>query len=333
MNKQNAILTVIVLLISICSFAQVKRTVVVEHFTNTYCSICASRNPSFKQNVANHPEVISITIHPSRPYRSCELHQHNPTDNDSRTNYYGILGGTPRIVVQGDVVSASTNYGSASIFDAYENNFTPYAVYFRRVIKTRDSLTAKIVITKMAEDSRTSLLLYVPAVEDTLNFAAPNGEEVHYNVLRKSLFNSSVQAPLMVGDSVEISVRTKMHPDWNVKQISAIAICQDEATKDILQASKSIDSASKEDETLSISYSYDNIDFSIYPNPSKGTYTISSAEIKRGMLVIKSLNGSILLKEPFNNQAVIDLSLWNKGMYFLTLESDKNVVTKKLLKR
>ncbi len=71
--------------------AQTELIVVVEHFTNTRCGICASRNPAFKENVANHPKVLSITIHPSRPYSSCELHKHNPGDNDSRTNYYDIL--------------------------------------------------------------------------------------------------------------------------------------------------------------------------------------------------------------------------------------------------
>jgi len=80
--------------------AQVQKNVVVEHFTNTRCGICASRNPGFFTNLNNNPDVIHLAIHPSSPYSSCVFNQHNSVDNDDRTNYYGIYGGTPRLVVQ-----------------------------------------------------------------------------------------------------------------------------------------------------------------------------------------------------------------------------------------
>lgn len=91
-------------------FAQVPRNIIVEHFTNTKCSVCASRNPGFQTNLNAHPDVRQISIHPSSPYSTCLLSQQNTVDNDARTNYYGVYGGTPRLVINGTVISASVNY-------------------------------------------------------------------------------------------------------------------------------------------------------------------------------------------------------------------------------
>lgn len=101
----------------------VAKKVIVEHFTNSRCGVCASKNPSLFTNLTSHPDILHISYHPSSPYSSCVFSQSNPAENDSRTNFYGIFGGTPRIVIQGDVISSSTNFGSSTLFTAYEDQF------------------------------------------------------------------------------------------------------------------------------------------------------------------------------------------------------------------
>src|SRR6185436_4956285 len=87
--------------------AQVPKKTVVEHFTNTKCSVCAARNPGFNANLNHQANVIRLAIHPSSPYSGCLLYNQNATDNDARTNYYGVYGGTPRLVINGNVVPNS----------------------------------------------------------------------------------------------------------------------------------------------------------------------------------------------------------------------------------
>jgi hypothetical protein len=58
-------------------YAQVAKKTIVEHFTNTKCSICASRNPGFHTNLNANPAIQSISIHPSSPYSTCFLSQQN----------------------------------------------------------------------------------------------------------------------------------------------------------------------------------------------------------------------------------------------------------------
>jgi hypothetical protein len=59
---------------------------------------------------------MHMAVHPSRPYASCVLSQHNPTENDDRAKYYGIFGGTPRVVVQGEAKPVSQNFGAKSLY-------------------------------------------------------------------------------------------------------------------------------------------------------------------------------------------------------------------------
>ncbi len=53
------------------------QSVLVEHFTNTLCSICASRNPGFYQNLQSQQDVLHIAYHPSSPYAACVLNKQN----------------------------------------------------------------------------------------------------------------------------------------------------------------------------------------------------------------------------------------------------------------
>ena len=85
--------------------AQVEQKVIIEHFTNTRCGICASRNPAFYQTLAYYPQALHIAYHPSSPYSSCAFNMHNSSENDQRTYFYNIYGGTPRAVIQGEVVA------------------------------------------------------------------------------------------------------------------------------------------------------------------------------------------------------------------------------------
>ena len=107
---------VALLVFNLSSKAQVPKKVIVEHFTNTVCSVCASKNPGFYTNLKNQQGVIHLAVHPSSPYTSCILSKHNVSENDARTNYYGVYGATPRLAIQGVVIASNANYSSAAIF-------------------------------------------------------------------------------------------------------------------------------------------------------------------------------------------------------------------------
>ena len=321
------------LLITICStsLAQVEKKIVVEHFTNTRCGVCANRNPGLYNNIDNHPNVLHMAVHPSKPYNICELYKHNPTENDARTNFYNILGGTPRIVIQGTVVSASANYGSSTIFDTYEDKTSPFSVTATTLKSDKDSLTARVVIKTEANHTYTTLQLYVPALEDTLKYSAPNGEKEHYDVFRKVLLDESISnIPMTIGDSLVYIVKSATDADWDNEQMYALAILQDPTNKEVIQAEKS--NVVKEQKISSVGKKLDDRLVSISPNPFENEITIKLKEIQKGYLTITNTIGQTVLNQEISGQLRISTQNFSSGVYLFTIESEGATLTRKIIK-
>lgn len=235
------ILTAMAMLATSAAQAQVTRKVIAEHFTNSYCSVCASRNPGFFTNMHSFPDVLHIAYYPSAPYPACPLNQHNKPEADARTNYYGVYGGTPRLVIEGSVISASASYTDASLFTSLLGQTSAFALTVSISATSATTGSVTTVVKKVAASPLTSINIYGAIVEDTLFFNAANGENVHYNVFRKSLWATlpySITAPAAVGDSVILTQSFTIHSAWNTARTSAVVMLQD-AGKAVLQAEKS----------------------------------------------------------------------------------------------
>ena len=218
---------------------QVPKKVVVEHFTNTKCSICASKNPGFYTNLNNQTGVIHVAFHPSSPYAACALSMHNPVENDGRTNYYSIYGSTPRLVIQGVVISSGANYSSPSIFTPYLGQTSPASIKIYQYKYGTDSIRSRVVIKTEAAHTLGNLSLFVALAEDTINYTGSNGEPVHYDVFRKSLTGTSgvsITLPATVGDSVVYTMSSPTNAAWNFSRIFTLVILQDAVTKAVIQS-------------------------------------------------------------------------------------------------
>ncbi|MGL5890062.1 MAG: T9SS type A sorting domain-containing protein [Bacteroidia bacterium] len=219
--------------------AQVPRKVVVEHFSNTLCSVCASRNPGFYTNYSNQPNTIHLSVHPSSPYSGCVLSQHNVAGNDGRTNYYGIYGSTPRLVIQGDVIAPSANYSASALFASYTGQTSPASIRIEQTKFANDSIRASVIIKTEATHNLGSLQLYVALAEDTVFYNAPNGENEHYDVFRKAftgVTGLAVTLPANVGDSVVYTFSSPANLVWNFARINTFVILQETTSQAVVQA-------------------------------------------------------------------------------------------------
>jgi uncharacterized repeat protein (TIGR03803 family) len=73
-------------------------------------------------------------------------------------------------------------------------------------------------------------------------------------------------------------------------------------------------------------------DFSIYPNPSNGTFTIASKEIDFTLHIINLLGENIYQSEIKKEKSEIDLSNCQKGIYFVRItNANNNVLNKKII--
>ncbi len=232
-------LTVLLIISAITSYAQVNRKIIVEHFTNTICGNCAGANPGFFTNVNNQSGVIHMSVHPSAPYSGCLLHQHNTTQNNARTNYYGIFGSTPRLVIQGTVIASSANYSLSTIFTPYLSQTSPASIRIEQTKYGNDSIRSTVIVKTVAAHSLGNLSLFVALAEDTIFYNSPNGETHHYNVFRKSLTAATglvVTLPATIGDSIVYTMSSLKSTAWNFSRIYTLAVLQETTSKAVVQA-------------------------------------------------------------------------------------------------
>jgi len=72
-----------------------------------------------------------------------------------------------------------------------------------------------------------------------------------------------------------------------------------------------------------------NVEFSIYPNPTTGIFTIKGKDIQ--FIEITNINGQIIKQYPIkNNYFEVDLSMHTKGIYFVKIKVGKIFHTEKI---
>ena len=312
---------------------EVPQKVIVEHFTNSRCGVCASRNPGFYTNLNAQPNVLHLSIHPSSPYSTCVFNQHNVADNDARTNYYGVYGGTPRLVIQGTVLAASANYANSSIFTPYLNRTSPVSIRLLQQKMGTDSIISTVIIKTVAPNTLPAQKLFLGLAEKTVDYNAPNGETVHHDVFRKALTSAtgmSVGLPA-VGDSLVMRFASANNAAWNFQNIYAVAILQTESTKSVTQAEATTPS---QNDVLVTTTSAHNALFPVrlFPNPSAGEFVVELPNENPATLTIYNANGTnvaewTLLRKTTN----LSLTAYPKGLYLLQIRHAEGVSNHKLM--
>ncbi|MFT4753334.1 MAG: hypothetical protein ACI85Q_000875 [Salibacteraceae bacterium] len=328
-------LTAICSLVTIMAFSQVPKKVVVEHFTNSRCSVCASRNPGFftNYNSSNAGDMIHLAVHPSRPYSSCVFNQHNMAENDARTNYYGIFGSTPRLVINGEVISASSSYNSASLFTSYKSQTTPISLSLTQQYVGVDSIKVRVSVLVEATHSLAVQNLYVVLAEDTIFYNAPNGEDEHYDVFRNSLFGATgtaINLPSSVGDSLVFESTVAIDADWNEERMFALAILQDESTKEVTQ-SESL-SAIGNNTISGVPLISTAGSFQVFPNPVNNLLNISLQKNETGEVKIVSITGKVVYTHIIERTVIVSTQNFENGVYFVSVTTSVGTHTKRIIK-
>lgn len=295
----------------------VPKAVLVEHFTNTYCSICAGRNPGFYQNISQFPQVLYISYYPSAPYPACPLNQYNKPEADARTNYYGVYGSTPRLVIQGAAISANANYSSPAIIQPELGKTTSFAASLQLKALNATTGEARFVIRKMDTSSLDSFSLYVAVAEDTLVFNAANGEQNHYNVFRRSVWGQQplrLKAPATVGDSV-VAIRSfPLDAAWTLSKMLGIGVVQ-QANGELIQAARSAKlSAANPSSVAGVNALSEAV---LYPNPSHDILHISNAD--GAVVTLYNMLGQQVLVAKVDKAAPLQIGRLAAGAYLAHL--------------
>ena len=317
MHKLFFTISILILFVFQIQAQQIPLNPVVEHFTNTRCSICKNRNPGFYNNLSGQKDITHLSIHPSSPYSACILSKQNTNTNDARTNYYGIYGGTPRLVINGSVISTSANYNDVALFNPFKNLLSSFEVKINLKQSNTDSLNYEIQIKKVAESNLITASLFSGLAEDTVFVDGGNGESEHYNVLRHGM-QESIGLPAAIGNTITITKSVYIKNIWNSKRLFALAMIQESSNKNMIQSGKSA--------TLSqISSSIQEINginkIHVYPNPTSDFIYTKDTETYKYVLL--NLLGESIQSGEFSSNNAISIAEHPNGLYFILLENTK----------
>jgi hypothetical protein len=299
----------------------IKLKTVVEHFTNSRCSVCASRNPGFYAALAKRPDVLHIAYHPSSPYSTCLFSTQNKLENDARTKYFDLYGGTPSFTINGEIKN-STEVQNVSIYNQYDNKTSPLAVNVSLVPDaiSNDSLRVNVVISAVAGHNLSNLSLYVPMIEDTVFYNAPNNEKQHYDVFRKSFTGAnpiSFIVPKLGESPYTFSKTIAKNSIWNLVRLSAIAIIADNDKK-IVQ----VDQSPLFNPFIVSSTSGNLVQrpiITITPNPTTSylEVKIEGLDILGNYFISNTLGHQMISGLITENVIKVDVTSFPQGMYFL----------------
>lgn len=314
------------------SEAQVPKTVMVEHFTNTLCGVCANRNPGFYNWLSTQPEVLHIAYHPSSPYSACAFSQLNPEENDDRAYYYGVFGSTPRLVVNGTALSPSESYSDSATFAPFQGDSSAFSLQLDTVIynANNDSFTVTVSVIAVSSHSLSELELFVAMAEKAVSYAAPNGENLHRDVFRKAF--TPVEGtlvsnpPTLAGEEITYTLSIGWEPEWNKTQLEVIAVLNNPSNQEVVQAAST--DQFKTIGSVGISQEEAN-SISIFPNPAKEHVSLSGLS-ELAKVTIYSLVGKPVLSQ-WLQQSTFSVSTLPEGVYILQVENKANILLRKRL--
>jgi len=214
--------------------------VFLEHFTNTRCGNCASRNPAMFNTIANYEgKVHHLAVHPSVPYSSCALYQANTEDNNARKDYLAVFA-TPRVFMNG-VRTSGSQLITAAALDAAIDQKTSLGVQVT-ANSTAASLSGTVEVFTTGDAPSGNFRLMIVATEKLLAYNAPNGESEHHDVLRDSWeANGTAFTPAAKDGSVSIDFNIPMNADWKADEMYILAWVEDIDTKEVLNSGSQFD--------------------------------------------------------------------------------------------
>ncbi|MBK9338251.1 MAG: Omp28-related outer membrane protein [Lewinellaceae bacterium] len=311
-----------------------KKYVLLEHFTNSRCSICASRNPGFFTLINQYPDdVHHISVHPSVPYNNCLLYLANTTQNNARAAAYGV-NGTPRVALNGTLVPGGSQLLPAATLQAALGQQSPIAI---EVLESgaAPTKTATVTVRTFGDVPAGNYKLFAAVAESTVNYASPNGEQKHHNVFRAMLTNIDGDAITLpaTGESASFNFSyTFTAPNgWtsNYDSLFVLAFVQNTATKEVLNSGTRFDAVFTSAREAAAPQSV-----RIQPNPATEEASVLLPGEQVARVEVFSIGGN-LMQTVYNTQADlvrIPVAALAPGIYFVKITGKNGIYIGKMVK-
>ena len=331
MKKSSSFFLLLFLSALLSAQGSAKKYVLIEHFTNSKCPPCASKNPVFYSLIGQTQyadDVHHVSVHPMFPYPECVFYQANTIENSAWTALYPVQG-TPSIVINGTLQNPATPLLAEAKLQTFLNQTSPLNL---QVTESGPS-NARVVNIKanaLGNIPAGNYKIFAAIVEKTVNQQTPNGETVHRNVFRKMLTAVSGDAftPPTAGTSSEFNFEYSVAGNWNADEVYVLAFVKEVDTKQILN------SGTRFDPVLSGTGEAIPKTVRISPNPAFDFARVELAEDMAQSVEVFASNGQ-RVSVSFENQGnalIIPVSALTPGIYIIKITGEKAAYAGKFVK-
>jgi len=304
-----------------------KHLVVLEEATGTWCQYCPAASNGCDDLLQENYPVAVIAYHTNDSYTTDE--------SDLRLNYYNVPA-YPTVYFDGGSAHTGGGNASESLFDVYvpivdeqlaitspiEVSFSNTEYNSNTRILSAD-VDVDVIGIAYGSDYRLQVVLTESEIEeswyglDILNFVARD----MYNGANGTSIDLST-----MGSSESVSVSFALNDSWNEDECEIIAFVQDHESHEILNANKfSLLTVGTDSPIMS------NAHVSIYPNPAANYVNITSESNIISLEIMNNLGQFITHREVGSNKFQMNTAHLEKGIYFVKIFTQDNVITKKLV--
>lgn len=243
------------------AYAQHKRRVLIEEFTNASCPPCASQNPTFNATINANINYLTPLKYQA-PFPGFDpMNQQNPTEVATRLSYYavdGVPNGRQNGILE---VFPMTTYNQATILAAY-NTLTPVTINLSHAFSVAyDSIIMQVEV-KSETELTGDLRLHVAVMEQKINFDEPPGstnEKDFSYVMRKMLpgAEGTKTGDFAAGETKTYTFAWPIAYAYDMNELGAVAWLQTHDTKLVHQSAISFATGGIPDIQIAIPGSFD----------------------------------------------------------------------------
>lgn len=292
-----------------------------EKFTSSTCGPCASFNgsvftPFYTPTNANNISLIDYQVNwpgAGDPYYTAEV--------GVRRAYYSVTG-APTLFINAKTFGG----GTTAELQTDVNTAIASPGYFS--ITATKNLVGNVMsvdVTTMPYLSG-QFRLYAAVIEKTTTGnVATNGETSFRDVMMKMLPDAS---GTVLNCTPDTSITTNLSVDLTgthveeYSDLEVIVFVQDYASKEIMNSVIAI-------QALSAS-SFNLTKIRVFPNPSNGVFTVDTA-LPTDVRVLDITGKEVYTGSNITNQASLDLTNLQKGLYLLKLKNESGEQTEKII--
>jgi thiol-disulfide isomerase/thioredoxin len=218
----------------------IRRFVLLEHFSNSSCPPCPQSDEIIDSLARDYgpARLVVLAYHANFPGSDDPMYLSAMAGNDSRLNYYKPPS-IPRAFVDGRLVSDPQSAPSyTGLIDDQALQDTAATIAFKQLNRSANSIQGRLEITALKNISQ-GHRLFIALIEDEIDYASPPGSngQTHFEAVLRDFYpdGEGVDINLSVQQSLNVTFNFTLAGECGA-DLTVLAFIQNVSSKAVLQS-------------------------------------------------------------------------------------------------